>query len=188
MVDSDVAFDVDTFEVLVVDVGPGGHAGSATKCLVGIDGQFGHADRAEAAGRRTEGRFDLVGVGRHHFGGSGGIDELLLQERMVAPQQDQREHAVDVVDERLDLVDRRMVEFDECCDGPHARRRKALRSVAGRAVIHGFERRSGPLHIGGVSASVTDRHVVLAGIGLDHELDRGAAAHGARRGLHRTGI
>ena len=96
---------------------------------------------------------------------------------MVAAQQYQSEYAVDAVHQCLDLVDRGVPQFGQRGDGPHTGRRKGLRGVAGRLVLQWIQGSGSPFHVGGVAAAVTDRHVVLAGVGRHHELNGGASAH-----------
>ena len=107
---------------------------------------------------------------------------------MVASQQDQGESSVHPVDEGFDLVDRRVAGLGEGGDGADPRRGEGFRAVAAGPVLHGSGCGGSALHVGRVPAALADRHVVLAGVGLDHELDRGASAHGARRCLHGLGI
>ncbi len=121
--DGDVPLDVDAAQVGVVGVGAGEHAPPAAQRLVGdAPGDRRHADRAEAAGQRAERGADLLGLGRADRDGAGGVDELLLVQRVVAAQQDQGERAVQEVHQGLDLARRRgLVPGGEILDGAHAR-------------------------------------------------------------------
>ena len=49
MVDGDISVHVDAFEMMVIQVGAGGHARPTPQCLVRVDGQVIHPDRSEAA-------------------------------------------------------------------------------------------------------------------------------------------
>ena len=132
--DADVTLDVDAAQVGVVDVGAGEHAASAAQRLVRDDRVIANtrrhcADRAQAARQRAEGGADLVGLGRADRGRPGGVDELLLVQRVVAAQQDQREHAVQEVDQGLDLaVGRGLVLDREILDGTYPRGGEGLGS------------------------------------------------------------
>ena len=136
VVDGHVPLDVHALEVDVVLVGSGGHAGAGAEGLVGVDGEIGDAHGAEAAGRCAEGGPDLVAICRHHLDRSRGVHELLFQERVVAPQQDQGERPVHAVDERLDLVLGRVSRLCQGGDGADAGGGEALRCVSTRAVLH----------------------------------------------------
>ena len=71
----------------------------------------------------AERRDDLVGGGGTDCDRAGGVDELLLLQRVVTAQQDKGEHTVEHVDQRLDLpVGWRVVTGREVLDRPHARR------------------------------------------------------------------
>ena len=136
VVDSHVTFDVDAFEVDVVLVGSGGHAGARAQGLVGVDGEVGDAHGAEAAGRCAEGGPDLVAIRRHHLDGSRSVHELLLQERVVAPQQDEGDCSVHPVDERLDLVDGRVARLGQGGNGADAGGCEAFGCVSTGTVLN----------------------------------------------------
>jgi len=119
-------------------VSPTRDSAAAAESLVGEDRVPGDPDRAEAAGQRAERGADLLGLRRADVGRRGGVDQLLLVQRVVAADQDQGERAVDEVDEGLDLaVGRGLVSGGEIFYGPHARRREGL----GRGEHHGPFRR-----------------------------------------------
>ena len=118
--DADVAGDVDAAQVHVVGVGAGHHAGPVPQREIGDDRQVRDADRAERARVRAERGEDLVRLGRPHRAGAGGVDELLLLQGVVAAEQDQRDGAVEDVDQRLDLpVGRGVVTGRQVLDRPH---------------------------------------------------------------------
>jgi hypothetical protein len=128
--DGDVPGHVHPAQVHVVGVGAGHHAGPVPQREVGDDRPVGDADRAERARVGAERGEDLVRLGRTDRDGAGGVDELLLLERVVAAEQDQRELAVENVDEGLDLaVARRVVAGGQVLDRPHARRVEPLGRV-----------------------------------------------------------
>jgi acetyl-CoA acetyltransferase len=88
--------------------------------LVRDDRVIADADRAQAAGQRAQGVADLVRLGRADRVRAGGVDELLLVQRVVAAQQNQGEHAVQEVDQGLDLAfGRGLVAGREILDGPY---------------------------------------------------------------------
>ena len=188
VVNGHVPFHVHAGQVHVVLIGPGGHARAAPQGVVGVDRQVGDPDGAQAARGGAQRGPDLVGLSRHDVDGPCGVGEFLFQERVVASQQDQGQGSVHSVDEGFDLVNWRVAGLGEGGDGADSRRGEGLRVIAAGPVLHGSGCGGSPLHVGRVPAALADRHVVLAGVGLDHELDRGASAHGARRCLHGLGI
>src|SRR5690606_30612250 len=130
LADLDVAFDVDPAQVDVVDVGAGEHVPAAAQRLVGDDGQGGGQERVdgpEAAGQRAQRVLDLRRVGGADLGGAGRVHELLLVERVVAAQQDERERAVQDVHEGLDLPVVGRAVRAQVLDGADARRVEPLR-------------------------------------------------------------
>ena len=98
---------------------------SASSAMIGCAGA--HADRAEAARQRAERVADLLRLGRADRDRAGGVDKLLLVQRMVAAHQDQGERAVQEVHQGLDLpVGRSLVVLGEILDGAHTGGGKGL--------------------------------------------------------------
>jgi hypothetical protein len=138
----------------------------------------------------SQGRADLLVARGPQVEGAGGIDELLLVQRMVTPQQHEPDLGAHGVDQRLDLPIGRgaAVHGGEILDRAHTGRREALRRGEARPVGHGGQRRGRLLEVRGVAAAGARGHEVLARVRRLHELDRLLAAHGARGGLHRQGV
>jgi len=84
--DRDVSVDVHPAQVRVVGVGAGEHVATAAQRLVRDDRQLGDADRAEAAGRAP--RACSISSGRRGAKRRrpGGVDELLLAQRVITAQ------------------------------------------------------------------------------------------------------
>ena len=172
----------------VVLVGPGGHARAAPQGFVGVDLQTRDPDGTQTAWGGVQCSPDLVGLSRHDVDGPCGVGKLLFQERVIASQQNQGQDSVHPVDEGFDLVDWRVASLGQGSDGTDPRSGEGLRAGAARPVLHGSGYGGSSLHVGRVPATLTDRYVVFAGVRLDHELDRGAPAHSARRSLHGLSI
>src|SRR5579859_3426390 len=198
LADADVALDVHAAQVGVVDVGAGVHAAPAAprliaQGLVRDDGVIGDADRAQAAGQRAQGVADLVRQGRADRVRAGGVDELLLVQRVVAAQQDQGEHAVQVVDQGLDLAfGRGLVALREVLDGLYPGSVERFRGLVshgpfGKIIIYGGQPRRRLLDVRRVTALWAQDDQVLARRRRADELGGVRAAHRAAGGLDRNG-
>ena len=125
------------------------------------------ADRAQAAGKRAKGVTDFLRLGRADVGRAGGVHELLLVQRVVAAHQDQGEHAVQEVDQGLDLpVARGLVLDREILDRAHPRGGEGLgggEQPGPFGIIDGGQPGRGLLDVRGVTALRAQDDEVLAG-------------------------
>src|ERR1700722_15379492 len=150
------------------------------------------ADRAQAAGQRAQRGADLVRLGRADLVRAGGVDELLLVQRLVAAQQDQGEHAVEEVDEGLDLAfGRGLVAGGQILDGPDPGRVEGLRGREyhgpfGR-IVYGGQPRRRLLDVRRVTALRAQDDQVLTGRCGADEFGGVRAAHRAAGRLDRDG-
>ena len=175
----------DALQMVVGLVGAGGEVLSPPQLRVRVDGNRGHADRAEAAGVGAQGRADLFGMGR---AGQDALDRrhhLGLVELVIAAHEEEGGSVVDDVDERLDLVRGRHAEEgrdvgDRLLPGSVDLARLARR----RLVFDLLEARDRPLEIRRVAAAALHDEI-LARLHPHHEFLGLTPSHGAGAGLDR---
>ncbi len=185
--DGDVPVDVDTANVVVVEIGAGDHVRAISELQIREDPGTGYANSPEAPRIGSQQLQDLVGLAGSDVDRSGSVLKLLLVEFVVATQQHERRLAVEHIDECLDLAvgGGATFELDEIDDGAHVGRGESLGLIRAGFVIDRGDPGRCPLDVGCVSAGGTVGDVVLACRRGDDELDRVGAPHRSRRRFDR---
>jgi len=180
----------DVEEVVVVFIGAGDEVFAAFEGLVGVDGDICDTDGAEGAGVGAEEGADFLGVGGAEFLGAGGGEELGFAELVIAAEQGDEggvfvaeggdeDEGFDAggggeIEEGGDFVDGFLIGGVDLGGGEVG---VVVGQGGGSGAGDGF------FEIGGVAGLAADDDIIFTGIGGDHELLAGGAAHGAGVGF-----
>jgi len=135
---------------------------------------------------RAERLVNLLGGGGPDLLALDVVDDLLLDQGVLAAQQQEHELVVNAIDEGLDLprAGRTALEIRQVLDRPHAGRGELLGRIQTGLIVCRLDAAGRLLEVRRVAAAFAGGDPVLARIAAQHELDGLIAPHGARGRLH----